>query len=100
MIATHFKKGIPIGFMSIKFYFCAIHLECATIAILNNGEKATKKRIKQEVMYMLRSGGADGATDWVHEDDFDENLQKARNITQKYFPTFYQTKNDATPTNQ
>jgi hypothetical protein len=91
MKATHTIKNVPVGFMTLKFSFDSFHLECAVIAIFLRGIKPNKGLIKEEIKNMLRSGGSDGAVDWIHENDYEAYIEKARAFTQKNYPTFYKS---------
>lgn len=89
MIATHIYKEVPVRIITLKFVVSALHIETAAVALLTRGDKPTKKLINSELENMLRSGGSDGATDWVDENDIEMHIKEARNITRKLYPTFY-----------
>lgn len=91
MKATHTIKGIPVSIVTFKAVVSALHLEIAVIAIFTKGKGPTKKLIKEEILNMIRIGGLDGASDWVSETDYEEYIEKARNVTRKLYPTFYKT---------
>jgi hypothetical protein len=89
MKATHTLNKVPVIFINVKFAIEAFHLECAVIAIFLRGIKPTKGLIKEELINIFRSGGADGAVDWVHENGYEQYVEKARKLTRKLYPTFY-----------
>ena len=89
MKATHKYKNIPVTHISIRFRVTPSDIDFAVIALVVKGLKPTKKAVYKEVRDIFHSGGADAASDWVHEDDFEKCEKLGKEIARKLFPTFY-----------
>lgn len=92
MKATHLRNSVPVSLLAVKFKICAATLEYSVVSLLSKGIQPTKKLIKEDLINMFTSGGADGSTDWVDDDDFEKHIDKARVIAQKLYPSFYTIK--------
>ncbi|HYE69215.1 MAG TPA: hypothetical protein VEA58_11430 [Anaerovoracaceae bacterium] len=88
MEATHIIKGTPVKFINVKFRIDSSYLEFAVIAILVRNEKLTKKAVREEIEKMLLSGGS-GDLDWVSDEEYKNHIDRAKAVSAKLFPTFY-----------
>lgn len=89
MKANLLLKNIPVKRINVTFLVKAEHIETAIIALWVNGLGATKGKIEEEIKNMFYSGGLDGWANWVDEENHKEYIDKAKELAQKLFPTFY-----------